>query len=276
MVASRAASRRGRTRGSKNASAAAGFFARMGGEFGGLVLIGTAMLSGVALATYSAADPVFELAQVANRAGPVGATIAGWLFGAVGWGAVVVVAAVGWVGGCLVLGRGLPRVDSRFSVGSTFLLVSVATLPPILDSLAPGELGSARAGALGEWLVGYEVLLFSSWGALLVSSLLAVLGLLSVTGISAGAALAALGGATAAVGVMAAGLLGRLWESSSVLSVRLRGVAAAGSRTSGASRPDSRSGGSSGPGGRGRPPSSPSTSRRTRARASGRSPRTAR
>ena len=102
----------------------------MGGEFGGLVLIGIAMLSGVALATYSPADLVFELAPVANRAGPVGATIAGWLFGAVGWGAVVVVAAVGWVGGCLVLGRGLPRVDSRFSVGSTFLLVSVATLPP--------------------------------------------------------------------------------------------------------------------------------------------------
>lgn len=179
------------------------------------------MLSGVALGTYSPADPVFELVAVSNRAGPVGATLAGWLFGAVGWGAVVVVAAVGWLGGSLVMGRGLPRVDSRFSVGTTLLLLSLATLPPILDSLAPGELGSPRAGALGEWLVGYEVLLLGSWGALLVSSLLALLGLLSVTGISAGAALAALGVATAAVGRVAAALLGKLWASSTALLVRL-------------------------------------------------------
>ncbi|MFP6629625.1 MAG: DNA translocase FtsK 4TM domain-containing protein [Myxococcota bacterium] len=221
MAASRAAARRGRARGSKKASAATDFLARVGGEFGGLVLIGIALLAGVALATYSPEDPVFALAEVANRAGPAGATLAGWLFDAVGWGAVVVVAAVGWVGGCLVLGRGLPRVDSRFSIGSTLLLVSAATLPPILDSLAPGELGSARAGALGEWLVGYEVLLFSGWGALLVSSLLAVLGLLSVTGISAGAALLTLGRGTAVVGGVAAGLLGRLWQRSSALGVRL-------------------------------------------------------
>ena len=197
------------------------FLARMGGEFGGLVLIGTALLSGVALATYSVMDPVFELVQVSNRAGPVGATIAGWLFSSLGWGAVVVVAAVGWLGGCLVLDRGLPRVDSRFSVGTTLLLLSAATLPQILDSLAPGQLGSARAGALGEWLVGYEVLFFGSWGALLVSSLFAVLGLLSVTGTSAGAALTALGGATAVVGGLAAGLLARLWANCAALTSRL-------------------------------------------------------
>jgi len=230
MAAGKAASRRGRARDAKSASASVAFLARMGGEFGGLALIGTALLSGVALATYSAADPVFELVAVSNRAGPVGATIAGGLFSFVGWGAVVVVAAVGWLGGCLVLGRDLPRVDSRFSVGTTLLLLSAATLPPLLDSLAPGRLGSARAGALGEWLVGYEVLLFGAWGALLLSSLFAVLGLLSVTGTSAGAALTALGGATAFVGGLAANVLARLWASLGALVSRLarrgrRGIA---------------------------------------------------
>ena len=74
MAASRAAARRR----SKKASAATDFLARVGAEFGGLVLIGIALLSGVALATYSPADPVFALADVANRAGPAGATLAGW------------------------------------------------------------------------------------------------------------------------------------------------------------------------------------------------------
>jgi S-DNA-T family DNA segregation ATPase FtsK/SpoIIIE len=193
----------------------------MGGEFAGLVLIGTALLSTLALATYSPDDPLLTLAPVANRAGAAGATLAGWLFGAAGWGAVVVVGAMGWLGGRLVLGRGVPRLDSRFWVGGTMLLVAAASLPPILYDLAPGQLGSPRAGALGGWLVGYETLLFSTWGALLVSSLFAVLGALSVTGISAGAALSAVGSATAVAGVIAAGVFGRLWQAISALAGHL-------------------------------------------------------
>lgn len=214
------------------------FFARTGGELVGLALIGGALLAALAIATYSPQDPILTLAPVSNRAGAAGATLAGWLFGTVGWGAIVVVGAAGWLGGCLVLGRGVPRADSRFWVGSMLLLVATATVPPILDGLAPGELGSSRAGAFGRWLVDYEVLLFSGWGALLVSGLLGVLGSLSVTGVSAGTALSAVGRAAAAASVLAAELAARLWTSLVALGQRLRrrtrtlfaGIRAAGAR----------------------------------------------
>ena len=99
------------------------------------------------------------------------------------------------------------------------LVISLATLPPILDSMAPGRLGSPAAGALGSWLAGHQQLLFSSWGALLVSGLLFLLGVLCVTGISSGRALAAAGSATAAVGVLAA-LVGRgTWSVVSRIAV---------------------------------------------------------
>ena len=193
----------------------------MGGEFAGLALIGTALLASLALATYSPDDPIASLSPVANRAGAAGATIAGWLFGVVGWGSVVVVASMGWVGGRLVMGRGIPRPDSRFWVGTGLLLAAAASLPPILHDLAPGELGSPRGGLLGDWLVAYEVVLFSNWGALLVSGFLAVVGVLSVTGISLGTALSVLGGGTRTVGAVSAGLLGKLWETLAAIALRL-------------------------------------------------------
>ncbi len=222
MAAGRAAARRSRARGASRSAGVADFFARTGGELVGLALIGSALLAALAIATYSPQDPILTLAPVANRAGAAGATLAGWLFGSVGWGAIVVVGATGWLGGCLVLGRGVPRADSRFWVGSMLLLVATATVPPILDGLAPGELGSSRAGAFGRWLVDYEVLLFSGWGALLVSGLLGVLGSLSVTGVSAGTALSAVGRAAAAASVLAAELAARLWTSLVALGQRLR------------------------------------------------------
>ncbi len=226
MAASRAASRKGRARRATRSSgegggAIANLFARMGGEFAGLVLLATALLAGLALATYSPEDPIARLAPVANRAGAAGATIAGWLVGAMGWGGVVVVGAMGWLGGRLVMDRGIPRLDSRFWVGTTLLLVAASSLPPILYALAPGELGSPRGGVLGDWLVSYQVLLFGNWGALVVSSFLGVLGALSVTGISLGTALSVLGGATATVGRVAAGILGHVGESLSALLLRV-------------------------------------------------------
>ena len=225
MAAGRAAARRGRARGSDRSSALSAFFARTGGELLGLALIGTALLGSLAVATYSPQDPILTLAPVANRAGATGATLAGWLFGAVGWGSVVVVAAMGWLGGRLVLGRGVPRAGSRFWVGSVLLLVAAATVPPLLDTLAPGELGSVRAGALGRWLMGREVLLLGGWGALLVSSLLGLLGALSVTGISVGTALSALGGAAITASTVALELARRVWASLTTVGERLlRGV----------------------------------------------------
>ena len=167
-----------------------------------MVLLALALLSSLALATYSPSDAVFRLEEVANRAGVVGATLAGWLFAGVGHGAVVIVVAVAWLGGRLVLGRGLPGLRSRFWAGTALLLISVASLPGVLHEFAPGRLGSPDAGALGSFLVSREQLLFSNWGALLVNALLLVLGVLSVSGISTGAALRAMGsGATIAGGL---------------------------------------------------------------------------
>ena len=93
-------------------------------------MLGLALLVGLALATFSIADPVFETGPVSNRAGLFGAGAAALLFGTLGIGAVVVVGAVGVFGARLVLGFGIPRLASRFWVGAPILLVTVATLPP--------------------------------------------------------------------------------------------------------------------------------------------------
>ncbi len=223
-MASRAAGRKGGSRGAsarKGNGALAELFARLGGEFAGLALIGTALLGGLALATYSPHDPVGSLEPVMNRAGAAGATLAGWLFGGFGWGGAVVVGSMGWLGGRLVMGRGVPRADSRFWVGSALLVIAAASLPALLYEVTDARLGSPRSGAVGAWLVDYQVLLFSDWGALLVSGFVGVVGALSVTGISLGRALAALGGATTAVGLVAAAVLSSLWERLQGLLLRL-------------------------------------------------------
>ncbi len=153
----------------------------------------------------------------------MGANLAGALIGVLGWGSMALVAALAFIGVRLVLGQGLPPIRSRFWVGSTLLVVATATIPPILDFLAPGRLGSPEGGLLGASLSSGERLMLSAWGALLFNGLLLAIGVLSITGISTGAALRALGaGATvggaavarasalvvSAVGLMWAGLAG--------------------------------------------------------------------
>ena len=210
----KAVARRSGTRRSGR-DAKAPLLARIGGEFLGVGLLGCAALAALALATYSPADPVLELVSVENQAGAVGATLAGGLIALAGYGAVVLVAAAALLGVRLVLGRGVPGAASRFWVGSILLLFAVASLPPLLDDLAPGRLGSPVGGFIGGHLAAGERLLLSSWGALLVNGLMLVLGILSVTGISTGSALSGVAaGATAAgaagVAVATAGWAGLL------------------------------------------------------------------
>ncbi|MBW2421724.1 MAG: DNA translocase FtsK 4TM domain-containing protein [Deltaproteobacteria bacterium] len=189
------------------------WLATIGGEFVGLGLLAFAAIGLLALGSYSSADPIFELLPVANRAGVVGASLAGGLVGLLGGGAVIFVASFAFLGGSLVLGRGVPPLASRFWVGSVLLIVSIATLPPLLDSVAPGRLGSPVGGLLGDQLASIQELLLSSWGALLVNALLLSLGLLSVTGISTGHALGVVGRGLATAGgfVAMAAIAG--WES---------------------------------------------------------------
>ncbi len=180
------------------------FAARVTNEAAGLVLVGFGLISALALSTYSPADPIFELGEVHNRIGPVGATLAGSLLGALGYGAGVVVAGAAWLGGRLLLGRGLPGPRSRFWPAAIMLLLGVTTLPLVLHQLAPGRLGAPFGGRLGGFLVAGEELLLGEWGALLISSLVLVIGLLGLFGIPTGRALAATAAGSAIAGRFAA------------------------------------------------------------------------
>ena len=87
------------------------------------MLVGFGLISALALSTYSALDPIFALGEVQNRIGPVGATLAGSLLMAFGYGAGVVVVGAGWLGGRLLLGHGLPEPRSRFWPGAIMLML---------------------------------------------------------------------------------------------------------------------------------------------------------
>lgn len=174
-----------------------------GSEIIGLVLIGLGLLATLALATYSPQDPVGklgELGEITNSAGPVGATLAGWLFGSLGAGAIVVVACCAFLGGRLVMSLGLPGPFSRFWIGSFVLVPTLAVLPPLLFNLAPESIPWVEPGWLGAEWSRMQTLLFGSAGALVLTSLLLVVGVLSLTGISAGTTLTALGRAGAWAG----------------------------------------------------------------------------
>jgi outer membrane lipoprotein-sorting protein len=98
------------------------------------------------------------------------------------------------------MGLGLPGPRSRFWPGGLLLLVSLATLPVLLHELAPGRLGSPGGGWLGGSLAHNEQLLMGRWGALLMNGFLLCVGLLSLSGISTGVAIAALAAGAAATG----------------------------------------------------------------------------
>jgi len=159
----------------------------------GVGLLGLALLLALALASFSPADPVFEAVRVENRAGAFGASAAALLLGTLGLGAAVVVGVLAVIGLRLVLGIGVPRLASRFWVGAALLLVSAASLPPLLESSFGGRVAELPDGALGRFLTAGESLLVGSWGALLLNAALALIGVLSLTGISTGAALHAVG-----------------------------------------------------------------------------------
>ncbi len=170
-------------------------------EIAGLGLILLGLVGALALGSYHPTDPLFELAPVENRAGLLGAHLAGLLHAAVGWGAVVVVTGIGLWGVRLLLGRGWTPVGTRTWVGTLLTVLALATLPPIVHELWPGRIAVPDGGAVGDWLAAAERSLLNPWGALLVSGLLLVVGLLSLFGVSSGSALVALGRAAGVVAI---------------------------------------------------------------------------
>jgi S-DNA-T family DNA segregation ATPase FtsK/SpoIIIE len=174
-----------------------------GVEIVGLVMIGLSLLATLALASYSPEDPVLELVEVSNRVGPVGATLAGLLLHSLGAGSIVLVAACAFLGGRLVMSLGLPGPLSRFWIGSLVLVPTVAVLPPLLFNLAPQTMPWIEPGWLGAEASRWQTLLFGSAGALVLTSMLLAIGVLSLTGISTGTTL----GALSRVGTWLAGWL---------------------------------------------------------------------
>jgi len=183
---------------------------RLAAECSGVALLGLSLLTGLALASYVPSDPVFERAEVGNRAGIAGATLAALLFGCFGLGALVCVGATAVVGVRLALGRGLPAPTSRFWVSSALLLLSFATLPPLLQTAFPGFLAGVPRGALGLWLADGERLFIGVWGALLTNVLLLVIGAVSATGASTGALLGAAGALLGGIAAAFAALTAKL------------------------------------------------------------------
>jgi S-DNA-T family DNA segregation ATPase FtsK/SpoIIIE len=220
---------RGRRSGGKKGASASG---RVLQECGGVALLGVALLVALALASYSHADPVLGRGEVANRAGVVGALVAAWLLRALGYGAVVLVGATAVVGGRLVLGRSLPPLASRFWVAGLLLLVSVATLGPILHQSIPGVIPAVEEGVIGEFLARHEAWLVGSWGALLLNAVLFVIGCLSATGVSTGKALLVVGIGLGWVVAGAAAAVVNLGAALRAVAVGVRnGVAALASGT---------------------------------------------
>src|SRR5262245_49241914 len=159
-------------------TAAAGFSRRVLEECAGVVLLGTALLVALGLASFDPADPILSRTAVGNRAGVLGATAAALALRAFGLGAWAFAGAFGVLGGMLLLGRGVPGLFSRFWAGWALLLVSTATLPVLFAG--PGLLGfgGMPRGALGGALADAEALLVGRWGGLVASSALLAIGVL--------------------------------------------------------------------------------------------------
>ncbi len=175
-------------------------------------LLGACLLAVLALATYSPADPVFERVLVSNRAGIAGAAVAAVLFRTFGYASGVLVLALGVIGGRLVLGRGLPGPTSRFWISAAALLLSISTLSPIIQQASPFPFAGTEGGVLGAFLAEREQWLVGTWGALIGNVVLAVVGVLSATGVSAAAVLHRLGLALGWLGAAAVAVAIVLWQ----------------------------------------------------------------
>jgi S-DNA-T family DNA segregation ATPase FtsK/SpoIIIE len=190
----------------------------VGFEICGLALIALGLLAALALVTYSPEDPAFRRLPVDNGAGVVGASIAFVLVRAMGLASVVPVVGSLVLGGRFLMGRRMPSLASRFWIGVALLLMALATLPPLLQSLSPARFDFSAGGELGVFLAQAERDLLSGPGALVLNALMLLVGALGTVGVAPGRALAAL-----ARGVAAAG---RVTAQGSVLLGRvLRGIA---------------------------------------------------
>jgi S-DNA-T family DNA segregation ATPase FtsK/SpoIIIE len=201
-------------------------------ECAGLALLGFATLAAIALWTYAASDPVLTGGPVENAAGAVGAALAAALLRSVGYGAVLVVAAIAIVGARLTAGRGLPQLASRFWAGAPLLIAGAATLPPLLSLLSAESFGHAEGGWLGDTLAAQETWLLGLWGSLLLNTVLLAIGTLVATGLSTGRALAVvgvcigwlLGGLAAVLGRAGAAALDAFVGGRHALAELLRGI----------------------------------------------------
>jgi S-DNA-T family DNA segregation ATPase FtsK/SpoIIIE len=187
----------------------------VGFEICGLALIAFGLLAALSLITYSPGDPAFRIAPVDNKAGVVGASIASVLVGTMGLAAAVPVLGCFVLGGHFLMGRGMPSLASRFWIGIACLLVALATLPPLLQSLSPARFEFAAGGSLGGLLAETERGLLSGPGALVLTTLLLLVGALGTVGVAPGKALAAMARSAGAAGRATARftvLLGRILQ----------------------------------------------------------------
>jgi S-DNA-T family DNA segregation ATPase FtsK/SpoIIIE len=194
-------------------------------EAAGLASLALALIALLALASHHPADAAFGLSPARNAAGPFGATLAALLRGSVGLGAYVVVPAVALAGARLLLGRPL-GLRPRFWAAAALLLVGLATIPPLVERLAPGRL-AAQGGALGERLAAGEAALLHAWGALALNLLAVAVAALGVCGVAPGTALAATAAGAAASGSAATRALSHLARAAAA-GVRLSGAALRG------------------------------------------------
>ncbi len=178
------AAARGRRSGAKPESSAS---SRVLEECAGVALLGFSLLALLGLATYSAADPLFTRAEVANRAGMAGALVASLLLRGFGYGSFVLVVATAFVAVRMIIGRPLPPLASRFWVAISLLLVSLATLGPVLHATFPSQFPNVIAGTLGGFLSHHELWLVGAWGALMLNGVLFSIGCMSAVGISTAA-----------------------------------------------------------------------------------------
>jgi len=127
--------------------------ARLAETTGAILAFGAVWLA-VALATFDAADPSFNVAtwlEASNLAGRAGAAAADLLFVALGWAAVVpVVVSAAWAWR-LTTARSLTRPRLRIAL-VPLALAGVAAALGALPGLLDGPIGDRAGGLLGAWL----------------------------------------------------------------------------------------------------------------------------
>ncbi len=164
---------------------------RLAGEALGLGLIALALVATLALWSYAPGDPIFRLDPVENRAGAVGATLAGLLRRGFGSVSILFVAVTALLGARLLLARRPP--GPRFWLGGVLVVLAGATALALAHVVAPTRLAAGHGGWLGSRLASLEQPWLSEWGALLVNALLLGVGTLGVLGVRSASALHALG-----------------------------------------------------------------------------------